>query len=83
MQDQRLVAWARAIFFVALAGLLVSIAQTTVSFRAKTMLEQRVEILEAARKDQQKRNEGQDALNDLFSKAYEDWIHANKQRDHR
>lgn len=47
------------------------------------MLGERVKLLEDGRKDQQLRNQGQDKLNALVWKAYEDWTHANSQRAHR
>lgn len=64
--ESRMERLVKALLAIAFAGLIVTIANAAGSFRAKTLLEERVEILEAGRKDQQLRNLGQDELNDAF-----------------
>lgn len=58
--ETRIVRWLQAIFAVGVFALTITVVSASVSFRTKTNLEIRVEALELARLDQQKRNQATD-----------------------
>jgi type VI protein secretion system component VasK len=56
---------AHRILLVAVLGLLMQIAYAINTWKAKSAIEQRVELLESGRRDQQNRNDAEDLLNQV------------------